>query len=75
MNRRKVGAIAIIVLATTIIGIITVALMPIWLLALMIYPKMGDRVSDYISKRVMREVTKMMFGSRPNPAAKTIRGK
>lgn len=61
MTRRQVGAIATIVIATTIIGLFSLAFMPVWLPVLLIRPSLIQGPSDYVMRKVAGEMSKMMF--------------
>lgn len=65
MTRKQAMGIAIIVLTTLVVSVLAVAIMPVWLTALMIKPRVGNGASDYVMKRMTREMTKMMFRRHP----------
>lgn len=64
MNRKQIGAIAFIVLLTTITGAFFTATMPLWLPALFLLPQsMRSELMDKFQTRMAREMTKFMFRS------------
>lgn len=64
MNRKQISAISVIVLATTLVGIILTATMPIWLTAILVMPsKRRNDLTDKMQYRIAREMTKFMFRS------------
>jgi len=64
MTRKQIGAIAFIVLLTTVTGALFTATMPIWLPALFLLPQsVRDGLMDKFQTRMVREMTKFMFRS------------
>lgn len=64
MNRKQISAVSVIVLATTLVGIILTATMPIWLTAVLVMPsKRRNDLTDKMQYRIAREMTKFMFRS------------
>lgn len=65
MNRKQIGAIAVIVLLTTITGALLTATVLLWLPMLFMLPNsVRNDLMEKFQTRMAREMTKFMFSTR-----------
>ena len=69
MTRKQVLGVAVVVLSTTMFGVLLTATIPVWATIALIRPSTTNSVTNLVMSRMTREMTKMMFRSQRKAAA------